>query len=160
VIYLVFKFIHIAAVIIFLGNIITGVFWKKWADRTRDLGIMAHALEGIIAADRLFTIPGVIVIVFGGFGAAGVQHIPVLRTGWVLWGIVLFTLSGIAFMAQLVPLQRRMAKMTRAGVSGGAFDWALYEKLSRAWDVWGLIALLAPLIAAAMMVLKPELPSL
>jgi uncharacterized membrane protein len=158
--YLIFKFIHIAAAIVFLGNILTGVFWKKWADRTRDLHIMTHAMEGIIAADRLFTIPGVIVIVLGGFGAAGVQHLPLLRTGWILWGIVLFTLSGIAFMAQLVPLQRRMAKMTRAGANGETFDWSQYEKLSRAWDVWGLVALLAPVIAAAVMVLKPPLPAL
>lgn len=35
--YHILKLIHVAAVIIFLGNIITGLFWKAHADRTKDV---------------------------------------------------------------------------------------------------------------------------
>jgi len=61
--YLFLKMIHIGAVLVFLGNISLGIFWKSMADRTADPKIMAHTLRSIIRADRWFTIPGVIVLV-------------------------------------------------------------------------------------------------
>ena len=60
-----FKLIHVLAVIIFLGNIITGLFWMRIAVKTKDLRIIHHTMNGIIMADRYFTIPGVIVITVG-----------------------------------------------------------------------------------------------
>src|SRR5438132_14348699 len=101
--YLVLKALHLAAVTLFLGNIPTGIFWKEHADRTRAARLIAHALAGIIGSDRRFTIPGVIGILIGGFGAAAIGRLPMLHTGWILWGIVLFTVSGIAFMAGVAP---------------------------------------------------------
>ena len=87
--------------------------------------------------------------------AAIVGDIPLLRTGWVFWGIVMFTLSGIAFMGWVAPLQKRMLKLMRAGVESGHPDWAAYAKLSRAWAFWGAVALLLPLATLALMVFKP-----
>ncbi|TMQ55033.1 MAG: DUF2269 family protein, partial [Candidatus Eisenbacteria bacterium] len=55
--YLGLKLLHVLAVVLFLGNITTGVFWKANADRTRNPVVIANMLEGIIRADRLFTIP-------------------------------------------------------------------------------------------------------
>jgi len=154
--YLVFKLLHVIAVVLFLGNIITGVFWKAHADRTRNPAIIAHAMGGIIEADRLFTVPAVILILVGGFGAALVNHLPLLHTPWILGGIILFTISGIAFMGWLVPLQRKLAQIARAaGGDSTRMDWPRYERLSREWAIWGLIALVAPLLALVLMVLKP-----
>ena len=34
--YIAFKILHIAAVVIFLGNLVTGIFWKMQAERSRD----------------------------------------------------------------------------------------------------------------------------
>ena len=55
--YLTLKMLHIVAVVLFLGNIITGVFWKDHADRSRDPRIILAILEGIVRSDRWFTIP-------------------------------------------------------------------------------------------------------
>ena len=33
--YLIFKTLHVLSGVVFLGNILTGVFWKRHADRTR-----------------------------------------------------------------------------------------------------------------------------
>jgi uncharacterized membrane protein len=153
------KLIHVAAVILFVGNIVTGVFWKAHADRTGDPRLMAHVMDGIIASDRWFTMPGVIVIIVAGFAAAGIGGLPVLSTGWIFWSIVLFTISGLAFGFRLVPLQRRLAALAHAG-SAGDFDTAAYDRLSRLWKWWGAVALLTPAAAVALMVLKPALPGL
>ena len=101
--YLAFKALHIVAVVVFLGNIITGIYWKRHADRTRDARLIAHTLEGINGSDRVFTIPGVVVIVIGGFGAAIVGGLPLLRTGWILWSLVLFTLWRVCLDSAWLP---------------------------------------------------------
>ena len=156
--YLGFKLLHVLAVVLFLGNITTGVFWKANADRTRNPVVIANMLEGIIRADRLFTIPPIALILAGGIGAAVVGKYPILGTGWIFWSIVLFTISGIAFMAVVGPAQRKMLALVRR--SGESLDWAAYRALSVQWEIWGAIALLAPVIAAALMVMKPAIPGL
>ena len=151
--YLVLKLVHVGAVVMFLGNITTGIFWKRHADRTRDARLIANTMEGIIGSDRLFTIPGVVLIVAAGIAAAIRGHNPLLRTGWIL--------SGVAFMAQVAPLQRQLLAAAREGAAAGAPAWwERYEALSRRWDLWGAIALVLPLIAMALMILKPGLPGL
>ena len=151
--YLAFKLLHVLAVIAFLGNITVGLFWKRFADQTKDPNIIAHTIGGIIRADRIFTIPGVIVIIVGGVGAAIIGHIPILSTGWLLWGIVLFIISGVAF-GPIARSQRGMLDAAKAN------DWARYGALTHTWDLYGTISLLAALLAAALMVLKPALPGI
>jgi uncharacterized membrane protein len=158
-VYLSLKLFHIAAVILFLGNIITGLFWKAHADRTRDPRVIAHTFEGIIRSDRWFTIPGVIAILIGGFAAAIVGQIPILGTGWILWSIVLFSLSGLAFSFRVAPLQTQLALLAQAGIESRQLDWARYHTLSRAWELWGFFALITPVAAVVLMVLKPALPA-
>ena len=150
-----FKLFHIASVIAFLGNITTGLFWHAHAARTRDAKILAHTMDGIIRSDRLFTMPGVIGIILFGFAGAGVKGLPVLGTGWILWTIVLFTISGIAFMAQVAPIQRRLRALASAGAESGSFDFAAYHALAKRWELWGAAALLTPLAGLVLMVLKP-----
>ena len=148
------KLLHVCAVVLFLGNITIGVFWKLFGDRTRDPRIIAHTMAGIIATDRVFTNPGAILILIGGITAAILGHYPIMRTPWIAWSIGLFSISGAAFGIRLVPLQRQLLAVARSGVDG-TMDWDRYDKLSAQWKFWGTVALLAPLSAMVLMVLKP-----
>lgn len=154
--YLVWKLVHVLAVIAFVGNITTGILWKLHADRTRDPALIAHACAGLARSDRWFTMPGVFLIIIAGIAAAIVGHLPILGTGWILWSIVLFAISGLSFMSGVAPLQRRMHAIAVAGVYG-QMDWPAYEAATRAWNLWGMVALLTPLLAVVLMVLKPAL---
>jgi len=154
-VYLAMKTLHVLAVVLFLGNIITGLFWKAHGDRTGDPRIVAHTLEGIIRSDRWFTIPGVVLIIGFGVAAAIIGRLPILGTGWIWQSIALFAVSGLAFMLQVAPLQRRLQKLASVGVGGGAWDQAAYRRLSRRWEFWGVVAILTPLAALILMVYKP-----
>jgi uncharacterized membrane protein len=158
--YLIWKLIHVLGVILFVGNITTGILWKVQADRTRNLVLIAHVCAGLTRNDRFFTMPGVALIIIAGIIAAIHGHFPILGTGWIFWSIVLFTISGLAFMLRVAPLQRRMHGLAVAGAKDGQLDWSAYGAATRSWHVWGLIALVAPLVAVALMVLKPALPGL
>ena len=158
--YLFAKLLHVIAVILFMGNIITGVFWKMHAERAKDPRSIAEVFDGIIRSDRWFTIPGTVAIVAAGIWTANIGGYPILGTGWIFWSIVLFTLSGVAFSIWLAPLQRKIRNLAQAGVESGRFDWDQYHALARAWDIWGLVSLLTPVGAVVLMVLKPTLPGL
>jgi uncharacterized membrane protein len=152
--YLALKSLHILSVVLFLGNIITGVFWKVHADLTGDVRARAQALDGLIRSDRWFTVPGVLLIIATGVALAGLGGYPLLRTFWIVWSLVLFGISGAAFSVFVAPLQKKLLANTRAGISG---DWnrAQYDALSRSWAAWGAVATGAPLIALFLMVMKP-----
>jgi uncharacterized membrane protein len=151
--YLLLKSLHIVSVVLFLGNIITGVFWKVHADRTGDLRARAQALDGIIKSDAIFTTPNVFIIILTGVGTAYAAGIPILSTPWILGSIILFGISGAAF-AFVAPLQKKLLANTKAGIAGD-WDEAAYAKLSRSWTLWGTVATGAPLIAVFLMVMKP-----
>ncbi|MGQ0835700.1 MAG: DUF2269 family protein [Gammaproteobacteria bacterium] len=151
--YLALKALHITAVVLFLGNIITGVFWKVHADRTGDPKLMAHALHGVIRSDRLFTVPGVFLIIITGVWMAIEGGFPILRTDWIWQSLILFGIAGVLFGAQVAPLQKKMHALAQAA-AGGAPLPQQYHELSKRWAITGGIATLTPLIALALMVLK------
>ncbi len=150
--YLFLKLVHLIGVLLFLGNITVGVLWKRSADRTQNPVVMAYTMDSIIHADRIFTIPGIVILLIGGIGAAVVGHIPILSTGWLLWAIVAFIISGLAFG----PLSRAQRQLSIAAHGGNMID---YERQSTAWNLWGTIALVFPFIAFVLMILKPSLPA-
>jgi uncharacterized membrane protein len=141
-------------VIIFLGNITIGFFWKMFAEKTKDPDKIAFAFKGIIKADRYFTLPGVIGITIFGVGLAMHAGMPLLSTGWILWSIILFSISGVAFMVKLVPLQKQLAALAS---DKEKFNWDEYHKLAKQWDLWGYIALITPWLAVILMVIKPNI---
>jgi uncharacterized membrane protein len=151
--YLLLKAVHILSVVLFVGNIITGVFWKLHGDAS-DLRAKEQALRGIIAADRWFTVPGVLLIVATGVTMAQLAHIPILGTRWIVWSLILFGISGVAFAIFVGPLQKKLLANVRAG-QAGTWDEAVYINLSSQWTLWGSIATLAPVAALFLMVLKP-----
>jgi uncharacterized membrane protein len=155
--YLWLKVLHVIAVVMFLGNITTGLFWHAHGAKTRDARILEHTMAGIIRSDRLFTVPAVLLIIASGVATAISGSLPLLRTGWILWTLVLFAVSGIVFMARVAPLQRELHALAADGARSGAFDYSAYRTLAVRWERWGLLALLTPLAGLVLMVLKPAL---
>lgn len=154
--YQLLKVVHLFAVIIFMGNIITGLFWKRHADRTKNRAIIAHTMDGLIRADRWFTVPGVVVITAAGVFAAMQAGLPLLRTGWILWSLVAFSLSGLAFVWRVAPLQKQLLALA-AGDAEGSLDWTSYHSKSVQWELWGLFATITPAIAVILMTWKPAI---
>ena len=157
--YLVWKCLHIVSMVVFLGNIGTGLFWATQAPRARDARLIAATFRSIERSDRWFTIPGVVGIVVSGTAMAMGGGFPILSTGWIVWPIGLFTLSGVVFGAWVAPLQRRISREMEAATSVEA-AWNGYAGLYRRWELWGLLSLLTPFASALIMILKPALPGL
>jgi uncharacterized membrane protein len=153
--YLFLKTVHILSVVLFLGNIITGIFWKAHADVTRDPRVQAHALAGVTRSDSYFTIPAVIVIIVTGVALASSAELPLLGTDWIAASLLAFGASGILFGLVVAPLQRRLMNIALAAGTNDEWPSREYRRTSTIWEVVGIVSILLPLVAVALMVFKP-----
>jgi uncharacterized membrane protein len=148
------KFVHLFGVVLFVGNIITAALWKTRADRSGDLPTIAFAQRTVALADWAFTLPGVLLVLIGGYGMVARRPWPLHGVRWLEWGQGLFWLSVIIWIAVLVPAQRRLVALSEAGVRAGSLP-PEFAGVSRRWAMWGGIATLLPIIVLFMMVTKP-----
>ena len=169
--YLILKTLHILGSILFLGNIIITAWWKLMADRRSDAVVVAFAQRQITLTDYVFTAGGAALLAIGGLGLAYWYGIGFWHTPWLSWGLSLFIASGVIWVAILVPVQTKQARLARSLANGGPIpvtyreelmsreagrrERSEYWRLGRIWNGFGLLATLLPLIAVYLMVFKP-----
>ena len=146
--YLFYKLVHIVSVVLFLGNITLSTFWMRRAAASGDGIVIAYALRTIVALDSMITMPASVILAASGVMTAMIGGYNIMKTGWIVWPLTLFTLSAILFMALVAPLQRKML------AAAEPLDMERYRPLYRMWNLWGANAVLLPLAAIVMMVLK------
>ena len=148
-----FKVIHLAGVVIFLGNIIVTGIWKVMADRTQEARIIAYAQRLVTITDWIFTAGGAMLIVLGAYGMVFTAGLD-LTQFWLALGQSLFVASGVIWAAILIPTQIVQARQARAFAAGGPIPES-YWRHSRRWMIWGTIATLLPLANLYVTVVKP-----
>ena len=108
-------FLHVFGAVIFLGNIIVSAMWMANAKKTMDTMVIHFAVRMVQRADMIFTVPGILLILvpgiltlgpWGGFGHAS----------WAELALALFLVTGIIWAVILLPLQRRMIRVTSEAV--------------------------------------------
>lgn len=147
------KFFHLLGAVIFLGNIIVTAVWKVLADRTREPAVVGFSQSLVTITDFAFTAVGVVVIFVTGQLLA-LQYGGASGEGWLIYGRLMFYLSGAIWVLILIPVQIMQARLARSFRHGGPIP-ARYWRLSRVWAVTGAIATLAPIVTLNLMVMKP-----
>lgn len=150
-VYNIWKLLHILSVIIFLGNITFSIYWKIQADRTKEKMKIVDAFKNIIKADRIFTMPSVTALFIFGVGTAMHGNLSLIETTWIFWSIILLIISSYSFMGKVVPIQKKIFILANSD----NFDWNIYSKLSKSWNLWATIAVVSPYLAVILMVIKP-----
>ncbi len=151
--YLAMKSLHILGVVLFVGNIIVTGWWKVQADRTRNPAIVAFAQRQVTLTDWIFTFGGSTLVVVGAYANVYLHDLP-LAAPWLVWGQAMFFLSGLLWVAILIPLQIRLARLARGFAGGGAIPDE-YWRLNRVWLWVGILATVLPAANLYFMVFKP-----
>lgn len=151
------KIIHLAGVIAFMGNIVVTGWWKVMADRTGDHRVIAFAQRQVTLTDWVFTAGGASVLLFSAFGMASHMNpdpmAEILSTRWLWWGYHLFLLSGVIWVAILIPCQIAQARMARRFAETGDIP-AKYWLYGRLWLWFGIPATVIPALNLYWMVAK------
>jgi uncharacterized membrane protein len=148
------KFLHILGVVLLIGNVTITAFWKVFADRTGDAQVVAYAQYLVTLCDWFFTLPGIVLISVGGYGMALARDFHILGDAWLIWGQLLFLVSGLIWLFLLIPIQIRQAKQARISAESGTVPEA-YWRDARIWLIWGIIATIPLVGAIYVMIAKP-----
>ncbi len=151
--YLGLKALHILGVVLFIGNIIVTAWWKTQADRTRNPTVIAFAQRQVTLTDWIFTFGGATLLAGSAYANVALHGLS-MSTPWMLWGQILFILSGLLWVGILIPVQIRQARLARAFASGGPIPLT-YWRLNRIWLGIGLVATVLPAANIFFMVYKP-----
>lgn len=145
--------VHLIGAVLFAGNIVTAAFWKIRADYRRDPAVIQHAVKNVMLADYAFTLPGLILIIVSGVAMAVREDWPMSGFNWLTLSVVLLAITGVVWLAVLVPMQRRMIRLSASCVEGGKLSPA-YRQASRIWAIFGTAATLLPIVILYFMVAK------
>ncbi len=153
--YLVLKTLHMLGVVMFVGNILVGFWWKLMADRNGHPAVVAFAQQQIKKTDFVFTTLGIVLMLTGGIPASHMlMNAGETNLVWLGWGVGLLIASGVVWGAVMLPVQAKQTKI----ISEHAGETQLpeeYFRLSKLWLVSGVVAKLLVLFSIYWMVFKP-----
>ena len=156
--YEIARFVHITGVVMLMGNITVTAIWKFFADRDGRPQVLGFAQKLVTYTDWSMTVWGAALTMIGGYAMAVLAGHDLWATRWLFWSQILFASAGVIWLAIIVPIQRRQARMARAFAAGNGGEGvvpAAYRRESRRWLAWGLVSTV-PLVAALwLMVAKP-----
>jgi len=141
------KSLHVLFACLFLGNVIVSGIWAAMAERTRNHQIIQFSNRLVLITDVLFTATGAVGVFITGHAMAGRYE---TAPGWISWSYALFGLSGLIWALVLLPIQLKQRRLLRLH----DHITAEYLKLSRLWQISGLVATALPLPVLYLMVAK------
>ena len=153
--YLALKALHMLGVVMFVGNILVGFWWKLMADRNGQPAVVAFAQQQIKKTDFVFTTLGIALMLAGGIPASQMLiNAGETNLAWLGWGVGLLIASGIVWGAVMLPVQAKQAKIIAAHADAQYLP-AEYFRLSKLWLASGVVAKLLVLFSIYWMVFKP-----
>lgn len=135
------KTLHLFGVCLFIGNIIVSGVWKSMANRVDDLAGGRFAIRLVNITDVVFTGLGATLVLAAGHAMAG-KHGGIAANPWIWWSYAAFGVSGFLWVAVLLPIQIRQARLLGSATSTIPAE---YKRLSRIWSVVGVVATLVAL---------------
>ncbi len=149
-IYLVLKFIHIAAAITAVGSNITYGVWNVRAQSNP--AQLGFALKGIKFIDDRIANPAYGVLLLTGLLMVFINHLPI-GSLWIVLALILFAALSVLAFRVYSPLLRNQIKLVDAGDTTSPE----FERLSRRSAILGPILGLLAVLILIIMVFKPTL---
>ena len=140
----IFNLVYTIAVILFIGNLFSGLIWKKFADSTNDAQLLVHTFRGIFRGDIFITLPTFSTILILNFFVNSEKFLPIINIS-IYYVIALCSINAIGiFVLFIHPLRKKMYNLI---LQSKDFDVKMYQLLSKKWLVLGCIEVF-PLVGA------------
>jgi uncharacterized membrane protein len=146
--------LHVLAVIVFVGNIVTAALWKIRADASGDLHTLAFAQREVMFGDYVLTFPSAALILITGLWMADLSGRNILQTGWLLTALILLAVSLLIWLFELLPTQQRLIRVADEAIPAGKLD-PVFKALTLRWMIFRILATLLPFVNVYLMVFKP-----
>ena len=151
-----FRLLHILALFWMMSGVGAVVVptWRAWA--TRDLSVRAVMLSEAQQNESRWLIPGVIAVVFTGFGWAAAENMNFFGTGWLLAKMVVYAVDVFIFVPLMGVGLRRVRYLALQAQKQGESTPELREALQdRVPVVFGTLFVLTIPVMVALAVFRP-----
>lgn len=144
------RFLHILAVVVLFGNLLTAPFWRK---RLAVAGGQARAAanRSVRSADFMFTLPGWVVVLLTGLWMAFQRG---WRGGWLHTSLLLFVVWVVLWHMRALPARQAMITTADAAASAGEATPELAQHESQ-WQLWTYVSAALIGLILLLMTLKP-----
>lgn len=147
--YLLLKFVHIAAAAVAVGANVSYAFWLRHAGTDRDR--LVHTLDGVHRLDMFLANPAYVIVLLSGIGMLALGPYP-LAAPWVLAAIGLYVLIAVVGITLYAPAVRRQRAEALADPTSAA-----YRAAARRGNLLGALAVGIVAVILFLMVVKPPL---
>ena len=148
------KILHITAAVLLAANVLVTGFWKIYADKSNNGAIIGFSQRLVKKTDWGLTMFFGIVAGVTGYVLAIVANYDLMSISWLVWGQVTFWFALVVWLFAIVPLQKKMTRISSKFEHGGEVGED-YRKLAFYWYIAGTAFALALYINIYFMVVKP-----
>ena len=148
--YLLFKFIHVLAAMVWVGGVLSFAFLNFRLIRGGDPGMIQSVAAAGRTVGMLLIGPSAALTLLTGIAAVVSGHLS-FGSLWVSWGFVAVVLS-LALGASLIRITTE--KLVAAATAGDAGPMAQQQRKLALWNAMNLLLLIS---TVGMMVFKPTL---
>lgn len=138
------KVLHLAGVVMMMGNMITSAVWFSYAYYSPDKTLLKFAVRLLQITDVYLTLPGVALAVLNGLVLAsafgGTRQLP-----WLFYSVILLLVMW-ALSIPVLYIQEKIYKAVDKGLD--------VNKLIVQWGIWGTLVMVPPVIIFYWMVIK------
>lgn len=152
--YLTLRVLHIFGVVLFLGGLVTALYWKLAADRSMDAGFAARVHRRLRKADSRIVGPGALVTFAAGYAMVRGFGSRIAERPFALWGLILmFTALGFWYLG-MRPAGEKLAEEAEAAQANGEPLSRSYAARSVLWLTFAFLAIGLVAAVAVMMVFR------
>ena len=152
--YSLLKALHLLGITLFFGNVIVTGVWKIYANRTKNPKVISFAQNMVNKTDWIFTLCGGSLLSASGILMALESGYHFLNDGWLFLGVILFGISTILWLVQLIPLQIKLTKISKLLDHERKIPKE-YWVLEKRWFLIGWLGTVLPLANFYLMIFKP-----
>ncbi|MCC6283249.1 MAG: DUF2269 family protein [Saprospiraceae bacterium] len=142
------KILHLAGVVILMGNMVVGPVWFSYAYYSGDKGLLKFACRLLQITDLYLMAPGIALTVVNGLflaSALGGSH----NLPWLYYSVVLLILMWLLSIP-VVYIQEKMYQV----IDHESFNRLKINRLLTYWGILGTLVMIPPTIIFYLMVAK------
>ncbi len=151
-----FRLLHLLALFWMMAGIGAVIVptWRAWS--TKDMAVRAVMLSEAQQNESRWLIPGVIAVVFSGFGWAAAENMNFFGTGWLLAKMVIYAIDVFIFLPLLGVGLRRVRYLALQAQKQGESTPELRDALEdRVPVVFGTLIVITIPVMVALAVFRP-----
>ena len=157
------RFLHIAAAVVLVADLLYGAFWLSRAVQRGDAGVRGYVLATMAWTSKSFALPAILVNLIAGLSLIHFMKTPMATALWLWIALPLYIVVTGLWHGVLIPKRKKMTALIgqpeKGGKAGGAAAAGAgdFDTMARSWLSVNGVTLFLLFVIFALMIWRPVL---